>query len=373
MINSGMHEPELSFGLAVVAPKCVVARSYDLYMVWLADQRARFPLLSEWMTGIRPPHPWAYELNDEFDKKYGYDTFADYEPVESVLKAVYDAAPERLDGKRRDFRSLRAGQDMRGLETELSFAARLALHGVAFDFGAPSTPQPDLVLRDANLGIEVTHRKADPTWDLMWHLKQAFQSRKSSPQLHIDLEFSAMPFAIRSRVRDGLVDEIRRAVAEGESTVHCVVRPARGGQPAITVKATFCPAKQAFGFPRIRFVEDVNRYRVLMADIEDAIVQTMREKRKRRQAAAMPTALIVNLNRVKGAHLRPSSAWVDRLLSLIEPEDEFIGVGLLYGRRWDPESPLILVRNPHVDSSQLADLRLLCRSLDLPRRLPKAS
>lgn len=351
----------------------VSGRPYDRYMVRLADQCERFPLLSHWIAGAKLSHPWAYEIHDEFDTKYGYDTFAGYEPVEAVLRTMRAAKPNRIEGKRRDFRSVRSGPGMQAIETELTFAARLAAHGIAFDFGAPSTPQPDLVLCDLGLGIEITHRKADPTWDLKWHLKNVFQSRASSTQLHIELEFSAMPFAIRSKVRDALVDEIRRAAMEGESTVHCVVRPARGGQPAITVKATIYPTKHAYGFPKIKFSEDVDRYRVLMADVEDAIVQTMRDKRKRRQAAAMPTALMIDLNRVKGAHLRPSNAWVDRLLGLIEPEDKFVGVGLLYGRHWDPESPLILVRNPHVDAGELSGLRTLCRALDLPRRLPRAS
>jgi hypothetical protein len=99
----------------------------------------------------------------------------------------------------------------------------------------------------------------------------------------------------------------------------------------------------------------------------------VRDKRKRRQAAAMPTALLIDMNGVKGAHLRPSNAWADRLLSLVEPEDQFIGIGLLYGLYWEAESPLILVRNPHVGDDQLIDLRSLCRALDLPRRMSLAS
>jgi len=224
-----------------------------------------------------------------------------------------------------------------------------------------------------NLGIELTTRRADPTWDLVWYLKQTFGFIKSEPKLHIDLEFNAMPFAIRAKVRDELTNEIRRAAEEGENTVYCVVRPAFGGRPATTVKATIYPVRRTLGFPRVRFTEDVNRYRVLMADIEQAIVRAMRERRKVKQARSMPSVLVIDVGRIKGAHLRPTTAWVDRLLALVEPGDDFLGVGLVYGRGWTPEPPLILVRNPHVDSQRLNDLRDLCRALQLPRRLPRAS
>lgn len=339
----------------------------------LVNQHERFPLLSDWMTGVKPPHPWAYELYTDFDDKYGYDSFADYVPVERVLHTLYAVRPGRLQGKRREFRSIKSGRELGSLEAELAFAARLANHGVDFDFGAPSAPQPDLVLHDMNLGIELTTRSADPTHDLVWHLATTFGFTGPGPKLQIHLEFNAVPFAIRTRVRDGLTEEIRRAAEEGQSTIFCVVRPALNRQPAITVKATIYPVKRPLGFPRVTFTEDVNRYRVLMADIEAAIVQTMREKRKVRQANSMPTILVIDMDRVRGAHLRPTNAWVDRLLRLVEPDDKFIGLGMIYGRRWNPESPLILVRNPNVESNDLQELRALCRAIELPHRVQKAS
>lgn len=320
------------------------------------DYAGQLPVLADWMRGAKHGHPWGLPV---YSKEYAKYFTEEHLDVERVLSTLANVRPERLEGKRRDFRSLQSVQELRSIATELSFAARLTRHGVGFDFGAPATPQPDLVLRNSNLGIELTTRRADPIWDLIWHLKQTFGFIRSEPKLQIMLEFNAIPFAIRTSVRDELTAEIRRAAQKGDGTVYCVVRPSLGGQPAITVKATIYPIRRPLGFPRVTYIEDVNRYRVLMADIEDAIVRAMREKRKIRQARAMPTVLVIDVGRVKGSHLRPTSAWVGRLLGLIRPDDEFVGVGLLYGRGWSTESPLILVRNPHVESGDLEALRLV--------------
>jgi hypothetical protein len=334
----------------------------------LTEYGQRLPVLSEWMRGANPSHAWG---GPRYSAKHANYWVAQHRGVEDVLAMLPAAEPGRLDGKRRTFRSLRTVHELRNLASELSFAARLARRDVPFDFGSTSSPQPDLVLRNADLGIEVTSRQADPLWDLIWHLKSTFGFTTSELQVRITLEFSAMPFAIRTKVREALTAEIRRAALEDERTVYCVVRPALGGRPAITVKATVSPTRRFLGFPQVTFTDDRHRYRVLMADIEQAIVDAMREKRKVRQARSMPSALVIDVGRIKGA--RPSTAGLDRLLQLPEPRDEFVGLGIIHGPGWATESPLILARNPHVPPECLGDLRQLCWDLQLPRSTPLAS
>lgn len=204
----------------------------------LADLDGRFPLLADWMKSVRPGHLWGpYEIHDDFP---GYDAFAEYEGVEATLRTLYAARPGRLDSKRREFRGVRSAGEMRGLQAELAFGARLAREGIPFDFGAPGAPQPDLVLRAIDLGIELTSRRADPTWDLTWHLRMALRDLR--PRVNVLLQFSAAPFSIRTKIRDDLTEEIRRAVRDGEQEVYCVVRPPRPGEHAITLKATIVPA-----------------------------------------------------------------------------------------------------------------------------------
>jgi hypothetical protein len=124
---------------------------------------AHYPVLASWMKGAGRDHIWGYDLIADLDDP---NALPEYEPIEATLRALEEARPARLDGKRREFRTVGTATESRGLQAELSFGAKLARHGIAFDFGAPGMPQPDFVLRDLSFGIELTAKRADPALGL---------------------------------------------------------------------------------------------------------------------------------------------------------------------------------------------------------------
>lgn len=251
---------------------------------------------------------------------------------------------------------------MRGLQVELAFAAKLARHGVAFDFGASGSPQPDIVLHDLDLGIELTAKKADSIWDLKRHLRFALSDLR--PRVGVTLTLSAVPYSIRTRVRDELTEEIRRAAREGEREVYCVVRPPGPGEPAITARADIRPG-DLFHWPHIKVEESDTVHRLMMADAERSILAAMEEKRKKRQGQSMPTLLLVDLSGVRRTQLRSNAAWIRQLSRSIGAEHIFVGLGILYASWWRSEASVAITENQHADPRALLELRALGRALNL--------
>ncbi len=172
----------------------------------LVNTGQRYPILSEWMKGAGPKHPYATEF--QAAPKYDYGQWAELDYLESLLSGLHRAAPGRLEGKRRDFRKLRDKPGHLGMRAELVVAGRLADRGIGFDFGATDTPQPDMVLRDLGLGIEVTTRSTNAEWVLKRELAMAMRVHR--PKVHLLMEYSAKPFTIRSKVREQIIQEVDR-------------------------------------------------------------------------------------------------------------------------------------------------------------------
>lgn len=112
------------------------------------------PNLDIWLDGSGPEHPVRVEMAFR-----GIDDLLD--DLEQLLATLEEAAPSRLQGKRRDFRSLTDRERWFDLRSELLLAWWLSLQGVAYEFGSPGTSQPDVVLPDFGFGIEVTRRARD--------------------------------------------------------------------------------------------------------------------------------------------------------------------------------------------------------------------
>lgn len=323
----------------------------------LVNTGQRYPILSEWMKGAGSKHPYATEF--QAAPKYDYGQWAELDYLESLLSGLHRAGAGRLEGKRRDFRKLRDKPGHLGMRAELVVAGRLADRGIGFDFGATGTPQPDMVLRDLGLGIEVTTRSTNAEWVLKRELAMAMRVHR--PKVHFLMEYSAKPFTIRSKVREQIIQEVHRAVTDDESEVHCVVRPAKDGQPAITLKVTIQPmGKYQIGFwPDVRLAESPDLLKPLMIDGEEALVGAMEEKRKRRQAEAMPTVLVVDVAGIEGSWLRTTRSWGDRLVQLIKPNHRFAALAVMVSAGWRTDFRLILGESRYVSASIIPELKEL--------------
>jgi hypothetical protein len=93
---------------------------------------------------------------------------------DTIISRLEAARPLRLTAELKDFRNARTFDDLRIVRSELVAGGMLAAADVGFDFGARGgTPQPDLVLRETSLGIEVKNRTLDGLRELERNLDDA--------------------------------------------------------------------------------------------------------------------------------------------------------------------------------------------------------
>jgi hypothetical protein len=93
---------------------------------------------------------------------------------DTIISRLEAAQPLRLAAELKDFRNARTSDDLRIVRSELVAGGMLAAAGVGFDFGARGgTPQPDLVLRETSLGIEIKNRTLDGLRELERNLDDA--------------------------------------------------------------------------------------------------------------------------------------------------------------------------------------------------------
>jgi hypothetical protein len=280
------------------------------------------PNLDSWLDGAGAEHPVRVEM--AFG---GIDDLLD--DLEQLLATLEEAAPSRLQGKRRDFRSLTDRERWFDLRSELLLAWWLSLQGVAYEFGSPGTSQPDFVLPDFGFGIEVTRRARDGSEALRMSLFRRLTGVR--PRSRPVVTLSAQPLAIREGVLKQISDEAVAALTRGDHHLDAVVRPARDGHPATTAAIDLFRGDSEW--PRVRYLESAALLAVTMLDVEDLILSCLEDKRKAKQGASMPCLLVIDASRlVDAVWLRPKDTWAKRLAHLLTDEHTFIGVALLYGR-----------------------------------------
>jgi hypothetical protein len=259
------------------------------------------------------------------------DCMHDYlDAVEDTLQELDCAAPRRLEGKRRDFRGLRAADRWFDLYSELYVAAWLARKRVAFEFGEPGKPQPDLVLPDRGFGIEVTRRERRAREDLVAVVCDAIRTVEDRlpPRTKPLIRLNGQPVAIRQKVLRQLSNRVVGALLAGERTVRQEVRSAIDGHDAIEVDVDFYAGWSRW--PRFIYTDEAAKLAVPMLDIEDLVARCLEDKRKARQGAGMPSLLMIDVTHLSDVvWLRPLERWSRELGRVLSPEHTFVAVGLL--------------------------------------------
>jgi hypothetical protein len=229
------------------------------------------PTLSEWVAGCGPSHPLTEALADG-------SRLEEWQHLETLLMALENARPPRLAGKRREFRSLRGLERYGDLLSELRVAAWLVDRDVRLEFGQQGGPQPDLVLPDFGLGIEVTRRQRTPDTDLRRAISRGVRAAipsgdrpawlRSGKELpHPVVRVSGHPITIRSKVLEAIADEVEEAIRQDQKQVHAVLRPARDGYSAVVANISLYGGTSAM--PRVVHSENAVDLTIPMLDIED--------------------------------------------------------------------------------------------------------
>lgn len=178
-----------------------------------------FPFLRSWMDKTPQEHP-LHDYVDQAIRDGASNSVASAfsAAFENIIEALEKARPQRIDSVRGDFCGARAPDDLLIVRAELVAGAMLARSGVPFDFGRRnSSTEPDLVLREINLGTEVKARRLDDLRDLRdLHDELEDALAGIEPPVLVHLMPYSQPLIIKRDVRAKVIEETVQRVGAGD-------------------------------------------------------------------------------------------------------------------------------------------------------------
>ncbi|MGW2932636.1 hypothetical protein ACWDA7_12400 [Streptomyces sp. NPDC001156] len=299
-----------------------------------------FPFLQAWMDKTRQDHP----LRDYVDQAVGSgapDGIASIfcEAFENIIESLEKAQPQRLDSVRGVFRKARTLDDVLIVRAELVAGAKLARAGVLFDFGRRNgATEPDLVLREMDLGVEVKARRLDGLRDLHDELEAALAG--IHPPVLVHLTPDSQPLIIKADVRARVVEETVQRVHSGNlvTAVFEVEQP-WSARKRLLLRVGILPAVDLPSGSRVVVTNHFwgNEPGPHLMDAEDQVRAVLEDTQKTRQAESMPTILLVDAARTGMAWIRSPQVWAQRLAMLLPDTTPFVGVAVMIPTLDDPD------------------------------------
>ncbi|KOG29518.1 hypothetical protein ADK35_02170 [Streptomyces viridochromogenes] len=292
------------------------------------------------MNNTRQDHP----LRDYFDQavRSGVpesDASIFSAAFEDIIGALDKAQPQQLSSVRGEFRRARTFDDLLIVRAEMVAGAKLARAGVPFDFGRRNgAPEPDLVLREIDLGIEVKARRLDGLRDLVDELEDALAG--IDPPVLVHIRPDSQPLVIKADVRAKVVEETVQRVRSGNlGTVVTEVDQSWAARKRLLLSIGIY---QADDLPNGSRVVTTNGFwgaepEPHLVDAENQILAVLGDQQKIRQAESMPTILLVDAARTGMAWIRPPQVWAQRLAMLLPDTTPFIGIGVMIPSLHDPD------------------------------------
>lgn len=269
------------------------------------------------MKGAGPSHPFRA---DPYPQEH-------LEDAEGILASLESAQILRLEGKRRDFRGLRDADRWADMRAEFHVANWHVRRGVRVEFGSPKTPNPDLIVPDFELGLEVTRRARNGLTDLRRAVRAGCRNWEGKPRPQPRILVTGQPLSIRSSILTQITEEVSNALRDGQDVVNVVMRPASGDRPAMTARITLSGGSVSV---MMRYHPDASDLTVTMADIEQLALDCLDDHRKRAQGASMTALLLIDISRLPGSvWLRSPAQWSRRLSTLLTEDHTFAGVGFV--------------------------------------------
>ncbi|WP_329266901.1 hypothetical protein [Streptomyces sp. NBC_01451] len=330
-----------------------------------------FPFLQDWMDKTPQDHPLA-DLITEATGNSPADSFASatVTAFENIIEALETARPERRAGVRRDFRNARTfDDDLLIVRAEMLAGAKLARAGIPFDFGRRNgATDPDLVLREMNLGIEVKARRLDGLRELHDELKTALAD--IDPPVLVHLMPDSQPLTIKPDKRAEVVAETVQRVRSGNlGTAVTVIHQPWSARTRLRLSLGIY---QADDLPNGSLVAVTNGFwdsepGPHLTDVESEVRLALQDEQKIRQAKSMPTILLVDAARTGSAYIRSPKIWARRLETLLPDTTPFVGAAVMVPTIEDPDVGISLGVRANLSDQDRAAVDELTRRLGLTR------
>jgi hypothetical protein len=323
-----------------------------------------FPSVGGWIAGTPTTHP----LRELFDAPSAADArtsprrmiLAAFDTIISRLEA---AQPLRLAAELKDFRNARTSDDLRIVRSELVAGGMLAAAGVGFDFGTRGgTPQPDLVLRETSLGIEIKNRTLDGLRELERNLDEAVADLGTPVTIYLACD--KRPLVIKADVRTAIVQQASGMIQAGQrGTFVTQLDQPWAATPQLNLSVRVADRSPVPGSARVIFEEGFTSLPGPLDDAETEVVKVLQDEQKIQQALAMPTILLVDAALTGMSVFRPMNVWAQRLNVLLPTDTPFVGIAVMMPELISPDAPLALVTRPGIDSATLAAVKKLAADL----------
>ncbi|MEU8622586.1 hypothetical protein [Streptomyces sp. NPDC048623] len=292
------------------------------------SESSLFPSLTAWMGGTAATHPLRtlFDAAEESDHPTSFRRSI-LQAFDDIIGTLEAAQPLHLGQPKGDFVRAKVDDDLMIVRAELVAGAKLARAGIPFDFGTRGgRPEPDLLLREANLGIEVKARRLNGLQDLEHELTAALDEAGLPAIVH--LVCRERPLEIKKDVREAIVEETVNRVRNGAwgATVTQLERSwSATPQLDLTVRVFEAPAEAGSSV----VVEDGFELSGHLQDVEAQVVAVLSDPQKIKQAEAKPTILLVDTARTGLSWMRQPQYWASRLASLLPDTAPFVGVGIM--------------------------------------------
>ncbi len=327
-----------------------------------------FPSLDSWMARTPTTHP----LRELFDAASAADAptsqrrtiLAALDTIISRLEAA-QPQPLRLATERQDFRNARTFDNLRIVRSELVVGGMLAAARVGFDFGARGgTPQPDLVLRETRLGIEIKNRTLDGLRELERDLDDAVADLGAPVTIYLACD--ERPLVIKADVRTEIVQQASGMIRAGQrGTFVTQLDQPWAGTPQLNLSVRVANGSPVPGSARVIFEEGFFSLPGSLDDAEAEVVKVLQDEQKIQQALAMPTILLVDAALTGMSVFRPMNVWAQRLNALLPTDTPFVGIAVMMPELISPDAPLALVTRPGIDPVIFTAVKKLAADLGL--------
>lgn len=327
-----------------------------------------FPILQDWMNRAPQQHPLA-DLITEATGNSPVDSFASVivAAFENIIEALEKAQPERLAGVRRDFRNATTTDDLLIVRAEMVAGAKLARAGIPFDFGRRNgATEPDLVLREMNLAIEVKARRLDGVQDLRTELAAALAG--VTPPVLVELRTDSQPLGIKADVRAKVVEDIlQHARSQNFGTVVTEVDQPWSARKRLLLHVGIRQAADLTSGSQIIVTGGFwgNEPGPHLLDVENEVLATLEDQPKLRQANTKPTILLFDAARTGKAWIRPQPVWAQRLAMLLPDTTPFVGAAVMTPTLDDPDVGISLGIRANLTDQERATVDELARRLGL--------
>ena len=325
-----------------------------------------FPSLAAWMAATPKSHP----LRELFDDAQPGDHPTSFRRMvlgafDTIISRLEGAQPQRLGGERKDFQKARTHDELRVIRSELVAGGMLANARVSFDFGArKGIPEPDLMLRDANLSIEVKNRTLDGLRELESELAAAVTELEAPVTIY--LACAERPLVIKEDVRKAIVQQTADRIQSGlRGTAVTRLEQSWATTPQLDLSVRIADRSLVQGSSRVIFLEGFQSVPGNLQDAEAAVVKALEDEQKIRQALARPTILLVDAAVTGMSSFRPPRVWAQRLGSLLPNTTPFVGIAVMIPVLTSPDAPIALATRPSADPQDVLAVQELGRDLGL--------